>query len=470
MTNGRGVRTILAAWLRAPWVAIASLFAAMPITAGLIFRTYQHEVDPLWFEVTRQLDLFFLLVELAAIAVARQRGFSYGAFFRELPRDVRWATILFLSTFWIGSVFVTNFTPYAMIRAALWPAHLLFGASLWYLGGRLDAPALRRIILVLTVGYIAYLPLLAGHFLSAPHPSTLREGMVVWTSALPGYLSVRIFGLELGAVLALLLGLAWHDTRFAGRPILGSVAIMLVGGAICWSGTRAAMFGVAGAVLITIVLRRDLPPARTAALAVVALVIGGVASQFVLPPDGSFGFRIMPDPGGSDYSSGRVQIWIGTVNLFLARPLTGWGEGSLIWLASFNGTNFAHPHDMPLQMLQSWGVPAACAAFYLIGRLWLALQKRGGQNRWMLPLLMAFDALLIMSLVDGVFYHARLLMLIALMNAMALRVAQARPQEGARVPDRHGAGETMHTPLPTISSASLTEVVRRPDGGAGRTA
>ena len=77
MTNGRGVRTILAAWLRTPWVAIASLFAAMPITAGLIFRTYQHEVDPLWFEVTRQLDLFFLLVELAVIAVARQRGFSY---------------------------------------------------------------------------------------------------------------------------------------------------------------------------------------------------------------------------------------------------------------------------------------------------------------------------------------------------------------------------------------------------------
>lgn len=28
-----------------------------------------------------------------------------------------------------------------------------------------------------------------------------------------------------------------------------------------------------------------------------------------------------------------------------------------------------HPHNMPIQMLQSWGLPAALAAFYLIARL-----------------------------------------------------------------------------------------------------
>lgn len=120
--------------------------------------------------------------------------------------------------------------PYAMLRAALWPVHLLFGASLWYLGGRVDGLNLRRIVLVLVVGYVAYLPLLAGHFLTAPDPVTLREGMVVWTSALPGYLSVRHFGIELGVLLAMLLGLVWRDQRFGGQLVLGFVAIMLVGG------------------------------------------------------------------------------------------------------------------------------------------------------------------------------------------------------------------------------------------------
>ena len=426
MTNGPGARTILAAWLRTPWAAIACLFALLPITAGLIFRTYQHEVDPLWFELVRQLDLFFLLVEVVVIATARKRGFSYGVFFRGLPRDVRWAVILFLSTFWIGSVFVTGFMPYAMLRAALWPVHLLFGASLWYLGGRVDATALRRVVLVLVVGYVAYLPLLAGHFLTAPHPATLREGMVVWTSALPGYLSVRVFGMELGVGLALLLGLFWGGTQTRSRLLLGFAAIAIVGGAICWSGTRAAMFGAAGAVLITIVMRRQLPRPAHAALAVAGLLVGGVLSSLMLPPDAAFGFRIMPDPSGADYSSGRIQVWINALHLIFAKPLTGGGEGSFIWLVSFNGVNFAHPHNMPLQMLQSWGAPAACAVFYLIGRLWFALQRRGAQSGWMLPLLMAFDTLLIMSLVDGVFYHARLVMLVTLVGATSLRAPQAQ--------------------------------------------
>lgn len=448
MTNGPGARTILAAWLRTPWAAIACLFALLPITAGLIFRTYQHEVDPLWFELVRQLDLFFLLVEVAVVAVARKRGFSYGVFFRELPRDVRWAAILFLSTFWIGSVFVTGFMPYAMLRAALWPVHLLFGASLWYLGGRVDATALRRVVLVLVVGYVAYLPLLAGHFLTAPDPATLREGMVVWTSALPGYLSVRHFGIELGVLLAMLLGVVWRDQRFGGQPVLGFVAIMLVGGAICWSGTRAAMFGVAGAVLITIILRRDLPQLRTAVLIMGALLIGGGASLLMLPPDAAFGLRIMPDTvGGSDYSNSRIWIWTDTIKLFLARPLTGWGEGSVIWLLSFNGVNFAHPHNTPLQMVQSWGAPAACAAFYLIGRLWFVLQRRGAQSGWMLPLLMAFDTLLIMSLVDGVFYHARLVMLVTLVGATSLRAPQAQRRSSAGVAEHHVPQAAMTTPL-----------------------
>ena len=449
MTKGLGTLTILAAWLRTPWAAIACLFALLPITAGLIFRTYQHEVDPLWFELVRQLDLFFLLVELAVIVVARKRGFSYGVFFRGLPRDVRWATILFLSTFWIGSVFVTDFTPYAMLRAALWPVHLLFGASLWYLGGRVDAPALRRIVLVLVVGYLAYLPLLAGHFLTAPDPITLREGVVVWTSALPGYLNVRHFGIELGALLAMLIGLIWRNSRFDSRPVQSFITIMLVAGAICWSGTRSAIFGVMGAMLIAVIMRRKLPNADAAALITAALIIGGTLSFLILPPDPWFGFRIISTAQSGNYSSGRTQLWIDAFHLFLAHPLIGWGEGSAIWLIFLDGTSFAHPHNMPLQMLQSWGAPAACAAFYLIVRLWLMLQRRGAQNGWMLPLLMAFDTLLIMSLVDGVFYHARLLMLVALVSAAALRAPQVQRRSSVSVSGPETSGAALTALLPS---------------------
>jgi exopolysaccharide production protein ExoQ len=379
----------------------------------------------LWFELVRQLDLFFMLVELAVIVWARRGGFTYGAAFRALPRDIRWAVILFLATFWIGSVFVTNFTPYSIVRAGLWPVHLLFGAALWHLGGRTDASVVRRLIILLLAGYFAYLPFLAVHLLSAPDPSTLPLRQVVWTSSLPGYNSVRHFGIELGALLAMLLGLVWRDPRFGGAPVLGFAAIMLVGGAICWSGTRSAMFGVAGAVLMTLVLRRCVPNPVAVIVVLVALLLGGAASLFVLPPDAAFGFRIMPGASSGDYSSGRVQIWIDTFRLLVARPLTGWGEGSVIWLVFFNETSFAHPHNMPLQMLVSWGAPAALAAFYLIARLWFTTQRRLAQHDWLLPIAMAFDTLLIMSMVDGVFYHARMVMLVALVTVVALKVSKS---------------------------------------------
>lgn len=423
---------ITAAALRDPWVRIAIAFALLPLAAGLVFRTYQYEVTPLWFELVRQLDLLFMLVEIAVIIWARRTGFAYGAVFRGLPKDVRWAVILFLATFWIGSVFVTNFTPYSIVRASLWPVHLLFSAALWHLGGRADASAVRRLVLLLFAGYAAYLPLLAVYLLNAPDPSTLPLGKVIWSSALPGYNSVRHFGIELGALLAMLLGLVWRDPRFGGSPVLGFVAIMLVGGAICWSGTRGAMFGVAGAMLVTLALRRNVPHPATVGLALAALLIGGGVSLLVLPPDTSFGFRIMPDASvGSDYSNGRVKIWLDTLQLFLARPLTGWGEGSVIWLVFLDGTSFVHPHNMPLQMLESWGAPAALAAFYLIAHLWFAMRRRMARHDWLLPVAMALDALLIMSMADGVFYHARMVMLVVLVTVVALRASDTESQRAA---------------------------------------
>ena len=444
MTQALDERYIMTVVPRDPWTCIALLFAALPLAAGLIFRTYTFEVAPLWFELVRQLDLFFLLVELAVVVVARRRGFAYGAAFCALPRDVRGATIVFLATFWIGSVFVTNFTPYSIIRASLWPVHLLFGAGLWHLAGRADAAAMRRIAMLLLVGYAAYLPLLAAHLLHAPDPATLPKGVVIWTSALPGYLSVRIFGMETGALLAMLLGLVWRDPRFGGRPVLGFVAIMLVGGAICWSGTRAAMFGVAGAVLITMVLRRNMPRAATVGLVLAALLVGGGVSLLLLPPDPSFGFRVQSGLPSGDFSTGRTQIWTDAFNLFLARPLTGWGEGSFIWLVSYSGINVSHPHNMPLQMLESWGAPAALAAFYLVARAWFNMQRRAARNDWLLPAMMAFDTLLIMSMVDGVFYHARLVMWVALVNVVALAAPQA--QRGAARPVRRTCADGELTP------------------------
>lgn len=48
------------------------------------------------------------------------------------------------------------------------------------------------------------------------------------------------------------------------------------------------------------------------------------------------------------------------------------------------------------------------------------MQRRIARNDWLLPVVMAFDTLLIMSMVDGIFFHARMVMLVAFVNAVAL--------------------------------------------------
>lgn len=411
------------------------MLALAPVLAGLIFRTYTWGVSPRWFEVVRQLDLFYAAIELATVMAARRRGFSYATTLKRLPVDSRVALLLFLATFWIGSVFVAAPMAYSFVRAALWPIHLLFGAAVCYLGGRADAAAVRRFVRLLTLGYIVYLPLLAGHFLTAPRPSLMPGGEIIWTSALPGYLSVRHFGIELGAVLTLLIGALWRDPDALGRRWLACTAVLLIGGAACWSGTRATMFGVGGAALITLVGRRNAPRAGSAALVLAALLLGGSIAQLILPPNDSFGFRLAPPASAAGgYSSGRLDLWLAALRLFADRPLTGWGEGSALWLISWNGTSFAHPHNMPIQMLESWGAPAALAAFYLIARAWHGMQRGARHTPDLLPVLMAFDAMLIMSLVDGVFFHARLMMMVVTLGAIALSTVTDRAGSPLAVP------------------------------------
>ncbi|MBB3693771.1 O-antigen ligase [Sphingomonas sp. BK580] len=424
-----------------PWIRIVALFASLPVIAALLFRTYSWGVAPRWFEVVRQLDLLYGAVELGVIAVARNYGFSYADVYHRLPRDARCALIIFLSTFWISSVVGSDMVAYSIARAALWPLHLLFGAALWYLGGRSDAGAVRWLLRTLLLGYAAYAPILAWHFLAAPAPSAVPGGEIIWTSALPGYLSVRHFGIEMGAMLAMAMGTLWRDPRALGRPWIGFATIALVGGAACWSGTRAAVFGAGGALILTVTVRRCPPRASAAALIAVALLVGGALAQTLVPPSDSFGFRLAPsDVASAGFSSGRVELWRAALRLFLQRPLTGWGEGSSLWLIVSDGVSFAHPHDIAVQMLESWGAPAALAAFYLVARLWLELRRRGEAHGWLLPLLMATDALLIMSFVDGVYFHARLLMLVGVLHAIGLAATAAPIRESSLRERRRSPG------------------------------
>jgi O-antigen ligase len=414
---------------------IAVLFASLPLLLGALYRTYQYEVFPSWFEVSRQLDLVILALEIVTICCARRDGMDYRQSLRRLPVQTRRALIFFLATFWIGALLHSRFLTYSLVRAAGWPIHILFAVALWHFLHKHRPITARTFIFILCAGYAAYLPLLSYHLLTAPPGASLHYGAVIWASSLPGYLSVRIFGMEIGVILTLLLGLVWREADVTPRSSINMLLITAAACLLCWSGTRSAVFGVAGAVMITAFFRRPLPRWSVVCAVVMAIVAGGAASSFMLPPDPAFGFRIVEHSLKADYSAGRVEIWTAALRLIMQRPLTGWGDGSFIWLFSLKGAVVAQPHNAILQMLQAWGLPAAFAALFMIGRIWWALNRRGTMTTDRLPFVMAFDTLLIMSMVDGVFFHARLIMLAVIIATFGLAACSGRGRALAGAPE-----------------------------------
>lgn len=391
----------------------------LPVIAGLLFPTYTIRVEPEFLESARQLGLVYLIGEMAVVVYARRRGCDFAAIFGEMPKWARIALAIFLATFWVSSAFVSQRMPFSLGLSLGWVVHLLFAASVYHLAGSSRVLDVRNIATGFVAGLVALALFIAVQFAAVPaalfenSASFVNPGAIDLSSAIPGFISSRLFGSWCGAVLALLTGIAWQHSGERGRHAL-YLMLALTLGLTFWTATRAAVLGWGiGLPLAWMLVGK--PASSTFYTRLPIYLIGAVAIALLVPPYNNDHFTLFRW-GGLDspdvLASGRLTLWANALRVAAEYPLLGSGAGSSWWLVEVQGFYHVQPHNAVVQFLLNWGlVPTIPALALLAGATWHA-HRIARRVRELLPVILMLDCLLAMSLFDGMLHFAQFVMLI----------------------------------------------------------
>lgn len=404
----------------------------LPLIAAVIYPTYSISMaNPGW-EITRQLGYVWLLGEMSLIAFARRRGFSLRATWRALPVWVRPTLALFLATFWISSAFVSAQPGFSMALTIGWGLQLIYAAALAHLIAPVPLRDLDRLWHGFAAGLVALAAVTAVHFTWLPSALRGAEHQIDWGNAIPGFISVRLFGSWTGAILALLTGMAWRSEDGEASQRMLFVFTALAFGMMFWTGTRAAVLGWLCVLPIAWALIGR-PRSRAALTDLPRYLLLAAIVAVALQPYGhpSFSFADMFDPAtnasADSLSSGRLTFWKRSLEVARHYPLLGSGAGSSWWLVPLDGVRHVQPHNALVQFLLNWGaVPTLPALALLVGGTWRA-HRAVRRTAELLPFVLMLDCLLIMSLFDGMLHFAQFVLLIVSCLAICLSRRDAGP-------------------------------------------
>lgn len=402
-----------------PYLAFGLLLGSLPVLAGLVFRTYTYNVAPFWLENLRQIDVLFIVFEIAVILVARERGMRYLDPLRELSLVSKLAALLFFLTFWWSSLFVSHVPGLAMFKIMVWIVHFAFGLAIYHLAQKMTFADIEAVSKGLFWGLCAYTPILFLHLYFAPPESEVFGGKIIWASAIPGYLSVRLLGFYAAALSVLALGLLWSRQRFKQTDLWLYCMLALSLTITFWSGTRSGVYAILIVFVLIPVLYRRLP----SSIWVLALILSSATafwlSEQFYQPTYEFGLLRFGGDDGSNFLTGRNIIWAFAIEKIVERPIFGWGEAAIVWLHE-NGAFYQQPHNAFLQMLLHWGVIATASAILVLSVTARTIILEMRTVYALLPLVAVLLALATMSMVDGILYHPRIAILVAITVASSL--------------------------------------------------
>lgn len=407
---------------RLAW-AIALL---LPLTAAVLYRTYDMVVAPESWELTRQFGMPFVLAEIAVYLYARRKGLDLRVQLEGLAPWLRWMLGLFLASYWVSSVFVSLRPAVSAAFALIWLVHLLFGASVFHLA-RGEFLNSRSWGAAFATGLATLVPVIAVHCLMLPPELVGHEREIDWGSALPGFISNRLFGAWVGAAASLLLGLIWTGEISGEKPRWLYPAFFLAATLLIWSGTRAAVLGVAIAALAAWGLTGKIPYQSLLTKFPPMVIVAAVVATLLVPYGHPAYYLYMPGDlagSGDHFTSGRLTLWAESLKTFAEYPLFGTGLASSWWLIPVDKFYHIQPHNVLIQFLVNWGLAATISGLLLLGAAIWRVHAIAREAAALMPMVAMLDSLIVMSLFDGMLHFSRFVMLI--FTCIALCLAQGR--------------------------------------------
>ncbi|WP_165961127.1 O-antigen ligase family protein [Qipengyuania sediminis] len=406
-----------------------SLAILMPVIAAYLYRTYMHEMVPGWVEGSRLYEVPFLLFALTTIIFAFGRAFTIRGAWMELPKDARVAAAVLVGAVFVSSIVYSRNPSLSVATSAGLMLNLVFAAAVVHLLRQSDRGQWGYVMPVFTAGILVLAVYTAWRFSFPPPASEVRGGVIEWSAAVPGFISVRHFGSWTGAIAA---GLAVRILYMKDAPGFrwSHLCYLIAASATVWSGTRGAILAmIVTAGIVTAGLRR-LPPAR--AIGRAALLTGlSLAIAYPLLPDAQAFHLIASRDYGTiaTATSDRASLWELTFLRWLDSPLFGWGTSATLWEVD-SGEPHVQPHNAILQFLISWGLVGTGAALYLLGRAIRQVHRVGLGDDTLRPLLGMLYALLLQSLIEGMLHYPRFIQAIFFLFAILI-VARRSGSAGA---------------------------------------
>ncbi|MHA6334264.1 O-antigen ligase family protein [Qipengyuania sp. CAU 1752] len=399
------------------WIGIA-LGVIMPVVSALVYPTYMHQMEVPALEISRLLELPFVVFELAIIFYAYRCGMDRSAAWQALPRDIKFAAVVLLVGVFASSITLSAKPAFSLTMSLITVIHLLFALAAVHLLRGHTARDRSVFLLILGTGLGVLAAYTAWRFAFPPPAREVLGGVIEWHAAVPGFISVRHFGAWTGAITA---AFAIRILYFRPGAPLGwdHLLYFLAAALTIWSGTRAAILAIVVAFVAIALIQRRLPSIRDIGIAAILTGLGMCVAWWFIPDDSAFYLVAPVDLVSKDIAGGRGALWAATFSRWLDSPILGWGSGSTFWEV-FTGWTHTQPHNVLLQFLISWGAIGAAGGLWLLVRATIAAHRTGRADPQRLALLAMLNALLFQSLFEGMLHYPRFITAIIVLFALLL--------------------------------------------------
>lgn len=175
-----------------------------------------------------------------------------------------------------------------------------------------------------------------------------------------------------------------------------------------WTGSRAPVLGILGALTVLSVFGGG--EGRRIALRAAKIAVPSLLLSVTLPvPSGSFGFftrlakRSLTDESMNAFSSGRIEMWVASMQKIMEKPLFGSGIGQFFPATGYRFNAF-HSHSFPIESLLNLGLIGGGALIALVFGLYWNLTRKAmnyGFPRDAMPPFLVMSTILLMSLISG---------------------------------------------------------------------
>ncbi|WP_417819034.1 O-antigen ligase family protein [Tritonibacter scottomollicae] len=379
----------------------------------------------------RGLSLPIMILEMLVAILAIQQIAHPAQKLRNLTLKYKLGIVSLVLIALYTSIFVAIEPYLSIISLYMWIIHILFGFGVFLIFMEVNAIDRRMVWKTILLGLFTYIVILI--FVVVQNLDNVNFD---WIGGLPGMPNVRQLG-YLSVV-----GFA-ASTAFIDQPhrssvyILGFFTASISLALAIWSGTRGSLIAVFAALSLSALFKKELRTSHFGGWLMASLIVGIAIAWALAIPHEAFGFGRIIGSIHENYdtvnklSSGRGEMWAGTINKILERPIFGYGERQFQFIVPEAQGGFKQPHNFILQYLLQWGFVGAGIFFYLIFQSILHLYRK--TNRFFdigQPELLIISSILFYSLYDGALFAPYSIAMLIFAFAFAL----AAPTQPAPAP------------------------------------